>query len=501
MRPGFKFVLTAAAMTLSTVALVVAGAEVPSPAASFENAGGAVVSVEVLGSAWRDGIRAGQKVVSLTAGVDPASWVVTTTDGAVLRRSAVSAHVEDLRSSIPLAVFGLLTGFIALRLLRRDGPIGWGILAISGFASAEVLSVAPDPRLAIPGALLSLLIPALCLAVSWRSRLGVFVSRACFGVVVGIGVAWIASVTVRPEAFDAVDAARASVGVAIASGALAVTAKPVYAWSWLRTRRPTLVDAGLLAAFIAGLSFGAIVLALDPIVLAGLGLGSILAYPASRSLTVRLLDSALFSSVRRRAQADAVEEERARISRDIHDVPLQDLVGIIHRLDGLPAAQSEISHLRDLAEQLRDMAIGLHPSILEDAGLAPAIESLSTLRASREDTPVEVSLEDRTTHRAVDRPPVDVEVAIFRIVEQAIFNAIAHAQATSINVHGVVSLSAVELAVADNGCGLDPLRVRAAQENGHLGLRTMTERADAIGAELSLTTGAAGTSVRVRWTR
>jgi signal transduction histidine kinase len=132
-------------------------------------------------------------------------------------------------------------------------------------------------------------------------------------------------------------------------------------------------------------------------------------------------------------------------------------------------------------ERLREIARGIHPAILTEGGLGPALEML----ARRSPVPVELAV------RAEERLPERVEVAAYYVVSEALTNAAKHARASSVQVDVDVEGGVLRVAVRDDGVGgVDPAR-----GSGLLGLK---DRAEAIGGSTSLHSPAhGGTSVQI----
>lgn len=87
-----------------------------------------------------------------------------------------------------------------------------------------------------------------------------------------------------------------------------------------------------------------------------------------------------------------------------------------------------------------------------------------------------------------------------RIVEEAVNNAVAHAEARRVQIVGSVSPAAVHVSVVDDGRGIDHARARRAQQLGHMGLASMQQRAAAVGADLRFEHAKpSGTRVELRW--
>lgn len=197
-----------------------------------------------------------------------------------------------------------------------------------------------------------------------------------------------------------------------------------------------------------------------------------------------------------RLQRDLVvtvtESERARLAAELHDVALQELTLLVRRLDangdGTSAAQA-----RTVSEHLRDLCGELHLPILDELGAGPALEWLVQQVSTA--TGEEVRLV-----RADDaRSPAGVELAVFRVAQEAISNAVKHG-GPPIVVHYTTSSSAASLFVDDAGPGLDADRLPIALRPGHYGLATMQQRAEQIGASLSIRSRpGGGTRVSLEW--
>lgn len=199
----------------------------------------------------------------------------------------------------------------------------------------------------------------------------------------------------------------------------------------------------------------------------------------------------------------AQEEERKRVARDLHDTVAQDMVLLARGLDELigsetpPAGQEQLLTLRASAaralEALRRLGRDLRPTALDDLGLVPALEWLATEVEMRTgiSTSFHVSGEIR-------RLPADVELALFRITQEALRNVERHAQARRASVRITFRDDDVELEVVDDGHGFQPPEPldRLAVE-GRLGLLGMRERAELVGGSLSIRSRSGeGTSVR-----
>ena len=181
---------------------------------------------------------------------------------------------------------------------------------------------------------------------------------------------------------------------------------------------------------------------------------------------------------------DAQEIERSRLAADIHDGITQRLVSLTYYLDAAahapPAEATEQLHLaRELAalsvDEARIAIRGLRPPVLDDLGLAGG---LSSLAASIPELEVEVNASEA-------RLPEHVEIALYRVAQEALSNVVHHAHVTKASVTFSASLGTVWLQIRDVGRGFPA----AVVEGGRLGygLTSMTERVELIGGVLDVT--------------
>lgn len=113
---------------------------------------------------------------------------------------------------------------------------------------------------------------------------------------------------------------------------------------------------------------------------------------------------------------------------------------------------------------------------------------------------IEATLEQDGVPGDPARLPRDVELALYRVVQEAVSNAVRHAGAHSVVIDGRISAEAVALSVADDGRGLPAGAVERALREGRMGLESMRQRAAAIGARLQLEGSPGhGMVVRVEW--
>jgi signal transduction histidine kinase len=185
------------------------------------------------------------------------------------------------------------------------------------------------------------------------------------------------------------------------------------------------------------------------------------------------------------------EEERRRLSRELHDGVGQGLTAVVSHLwlierrlphgdDGLRVQVSEARGLaaKTLAE-IRELSQLLRPSLLDDWGLVPSLEAqVKTFKTHQE---IEVALE---ADDLPDRLPQELETAIYRIVQEALTNVVKHARATRVRVALRHTDHALHLDVIDNGIGY---REGRAGDKPGLGLLSIRERVRALGGRVTMT--------------
>jgi signal transduction histidine kinase len=199
---------------------------------------------------------------------------------------------------------------------------------------------------------------------------------------------------------------------------------------------------------------------------------------------------------------DAQEIERRRLAGDIHDGITQRLISLSYHLDAASGAiggdavdagvARELAKARELADLTLDEAhaalAGLRPPVLDDLGLGDALASLGRSVAQVE---VTVTASDR-------RLPEHVEIALYRIAQEALQNVVKHARATAAEVELRCDDTRALLRVTDDGEGFEgrPDAGGDAGSAGGYGLRSMTERAELIGGRLTVASRPAlGTTV------
>jgi signal transduction histidine kinase len=194
------------------------------------------------------------------------------------------------------------------------------------------------------------------------------------------------------------------------------------------------------------------------------------------------------------------EEERRRLSRELHDETAQVLSALKMELGVLRRAVApDDQHRVDDALTLVDVGIKsiravtneLRPALLDDLGLVPAVRSLGSDFANRTGIPVQLGLPD-VLDPAMIGP--DAELALFRAVQEGLSNIARHARARHVAIMLTTGAGEVELTITDDGAGISP----EARRDG-MGLTGMRERVAALDGSLVVTSApGAGTSLRIR---
>jgi len=186
---------------------------------------------------------------------------------------------------------------------------------------------------------------------------------------------------------------------------------------------------------------------------------------------------------------DAQEEERKRIARELHDEFAQSLTALIvglqtheQALTAAEATRHRLVETRTLAAQILDqtrrLIFDLRPSILDDAGLAPALHSFAERACASSNLALDFQVVGTTRRLS---PPI--ETALFRIVQEAVNNVVQHAHARHVTIRLQFETARVTASVTDDGVGFivaDALRA------GGIGLLGMRERAELLGGRLEL---------------
>jgi signal transduction histidine kinase len=193
------------------------------------------------------------------------------------------------------------------------------------------------------------------------------------------------------------------------------------------------------------------------------------------------------------ARVQVQEEERRRIAREIHDGLGQLLTAIKFNLEILedsllttPDEKNRIDDMKklldDVMKEARELSYNLMPSVLEDFGLIPAVQLLCE-QFSRQ-TGIQVQF---LPHGGDDRFGADLEISIYRIVQEALTNIQKHASATSVELQIIASANSVRMTVEDNGKGFAAQKIiRRQRDRNGIGLASMRERTSLLGGTFTI---------------
>ena len=201
----------------------------------------------------------------------------------------------------------------------------------------------------------------------------------------------------------------------------------------------------------------------------------------------------------------AQEEERKKISRELHDVIAQTLTGINVRLAALKTdstvsskeLQSKITSTQRLVEKSVDIvhrfARELRPSVLDDLGLLPALQSYMT--GYMKDTGIRVTLK---AFAGIELVNGNTRTVLYRIAQEALTNVARHAQASQAELSIQNPAGGICMEITDNGCGFAVEGKGSAKKNNRLGLLGMRERVEMIGGTFCVESAPGkGTTIRV----
>jgi signal transduction histidine kinase len=198
---------------------------------------------------------------------------------------------------------------------------------------------------------------------------------------------------------------------------------------------------------------------------------------------------------RLRQSIEASEHERRRWARELHDETLQSLaglrVGLSTALRGnepelRAAVEGAVENVGEEIANLRTLIVELRPAALDEYGAGAAIESLAERTAGRQGIAIDV-------HAELARHSPELESTVYRLVQEALTNAVRHAGASHVGIRVTEDERFLHVAVSDDGSGFDP-----AAEAAGFGLLGMRERVALAAGEFAIETGPGGTTVRAR---
>ncbi len=198
------------------------------------------------------------------------------------------------------------------------------------------------------------------------------------------------------------------------------------------------------------------------------------------------------------------EHERLKLGRELHDDTLQGLIALQQRIrmaqskaqgSQLEAPLAELENLIGTTiDDLRRTLRGLRPLYLEDLGLAAALENLTQEMGEMHNTTVR--FKKCGNERRLDQT---VELGLYRMAQEALTNAVRHAEADLVRLTLEYRAEGIRLEVADDGKGFSEPRAAAFARQGHYGLLGLKERAEELGAQLQIVTSPGrGTRVTVK---
>ena len=204
----------------------------------------------------------------------------------------------------------------------------------------------------------------------------------------------------------------------------------------------------------------------------------------------------------KQAVEDAIAAERNRLARELHDAVTQTLFAASLIAEVLPdlweldeaEAQRSTEELRQLTRgalaEMRTLLFELRPAALNQARLPDLLRQLSEAVTGRKRLPICLDVVGDC------EIPCDVKVEMYRIAQESLNNVVKYARATQVEIKVRLEADQVHMEIRDDGIGFDPAYVKPTS----LGLRIMRERAEAIRAELQVTSQPGlGTTVSLAW--
>lgn len=223
-----------------------------------------------------------------------------------------------------------------------------------------------------------------------------------------------------------------------------------------------------------------------------------LALSVANQAAITMINAELYGH----AQELAVLEERQRLARDLHDAVNQSLFSAGLIAEVLPRlwerdqaeARRSLEDLRKLTRgaiaEMRTLLAELRPSTLTDVEMGDLLRLLGNAFSGRTNVPITVMVNGQ------GMLPAEVQVAVYRLCQEALNNVAKHAEASSVEIILEQDASSIDLTIRDNGKGFDTNHFFS----GHYGLSMMRERAETIGAQLTIISQPGkGTKLIIRW--
>ncbi len=190
----------------------------------------------------------------------------------------------------------------------------------------------------------------------------------------------------------------------------------------------------------------------------------------------------------------AQEEERKRISRELHDSPTQTLIALLRQLEDFineevksPSKENKVlwsfhERIRGVVRELRHFSMELRPPVLDDLGLIPALEWMTgeLINGYGIKARLEMSGNER-------RLSSEAELLLFRIIQEALHNIAKHSQASMVNIEVKFLENKLAFTISDDGIGFEvPSKLEDLPRTGMLGLVGIQERVKLLGGKLKL---------------
>lgn len=198
---------------------------------------------------------------------------------------------------------------------------------------------------------------------------------------------------------------------------------------------------------------------------------------------------------------DIKEKERQRIARDLHDVSLQNLAHLVHKVElsslyidkdpiraklELASIQQE---LKQVIDEMRTVVYNLHPMSLEDLGLKETIERMILMANKENKFFIETDIEDICSENK------SLILFLFRIIQECYNNAVKHSGGNKIFISLKTDNEKYIINVRDNGTGFDENKIE--KKDCHFGLSIMKERVSLLSGKMNLDSSEEGTSILI----
>jgi signal transduction histidine kinase len=224
---------------------------------------------------------------------------------------------------------------------------------------------------------------------------------------------------------------------------------------------------------------------------------------ANAWLHLKLVEKEAARQILLRSLVEAQEDERKRLARELHDGAGQTLTGLLVRLKTLenkaamPGQREDLRDMQtlvsDTIEQVRTLAHQLRPAALEEFGLPLALEAL--VKDISDQQGLEGICQCQLESHEI---PDEIEVVLYRIAQEGVTNILRHASASHMRLMVGLVPHGVSMTIEDDGVGFDPAALGVGNEERHLGLISMKERAEILGGSLDIYTAPEeGTTIQV----